>query len=96
MGRYGWSRLGSPAVAASLSQKTHGKSVFESYGTADFWQVGSGGQNGTGNLMNFTLSGNVSKAWTMYMESDGDLIIVNSAGKGMKVSYTSGGVTAVT
>ena len=96
MGRYGWSRLGSPAVAASLSQKTHGKSVFESYGTADFWQVGSGGQNGTGNLMNFTLSANVSKAWTMYMESDGDLIIVNSAGKGMKVSYTSGGVTAVT
>jgi hypothetical protein len=95
MGHYGWSRLGSPAVAASLSQITHGKSVFESYGTADFWQVGSGSQNGTGNLMNFTLSGDPTKAWTMYMESDGDLIIVNGAGKGMRVSYVSGGVSTV-
>jgi hypothetical protein len=95
MGRYGWSRLGAPAVAAALSTVTHGNSVFESYGTADFWQVGSGGQNTGGNLMNFTLSGDSTKAWTMYMESDGDLIIVNGAGKGMRVSYVSGGVSTV-
>jgi hypothetical protein len=31
----------------------------------------------------------------MYMESDGDLIIVNGAGKGMRVSYVSGGVSTV-